>query len=172
MALIKCFECGTEVSEYAEKCPTCGCPMSVIKEHNSKPKNNNPYLLVFNSGRSIDLTGLEDKIAEEDLKNWGIFYNVFKTEFGASEDISHLVYSILGYNDYKFPDNYQKLYDAVCEHNRRRHNNLPTIKCPTCGSTCVRRISSGAKWIGAVFGGWHDKTARSQFECEHCGYMW
>lgn len=31
MALIKCIECGNNVSEYAESCPKCGCPMSVIK---------------------------------------------------------------------------------------------------------------------------------------------
>ena len=27
MALIKCPECGRQVSEYAENCPNCGCPM-------------------------------------------------------------------------------------------------------------------------------------------------
>ena len=32
MALIKCPECGQEISEYADKCTGCGCPMSKIKE--------------------------------------------------------------------------------------------------------------------------------------------
>ena len=31
MALIKCPECGQMISEYAEKCISCGCPMEVIK---------------------------------------------------------------------------------------------------------------------------------------------
>lgn len=30
MALQKCTECGHDVSTYADKCPNCGCPMSVI----------------------------------------------------------------------------------------------------------------------------------------------
>lgn len=33
MALITCPECGREISEYAESCIGCGCPMQVIKEH-------------------------------------------------------------------------------------------------------------------------------------------
>ena len=32
MALIKCIECGNNVSEYAESCPKCGCPMSSNKK--------------------------------------------------------------------------------------------------------------------------------------------
>lgn len=28
MAMIKCPECGTEVSDKAEKCPKCACPIS------------------------------------------------------------------------------------------------------------------------------------------------
>lgn len=32
MALLKCCECGKEVSEYAETCPNCGCEVSKIKE--------------------------------------------------------------------------------------------------------------------------------------------
>ena len=31
MALLKCTECGHDVSEYADKCPNCGCPIDIIK---------------------------------------------------------------------------------------------------------------------------------------------
>lgn len=27
MALVRCFECGREVSSYAASCPHCGCPV-------------------------------------------------------------------------------------------------------------------------------------------------
>lgn len=30
MALIGCPECKAKISEYAESCPHCGCPMKVI----------------------------------------------------------------------------------------------------------------------------------------------
>lgn len=32
MSLIKCIECGTEVSDLAEKCPKCAYPISSKKE--------------------------------------------------------------------------------------------------------------------------------------------
>lgn len=46
------------------------------------------------------------------------------------------------------------------------------IKCPTCNSTKVKRISGTAKVAGAVAFGLFSKTARSQFQCEKCGYKW
>lgn len=47
-----------------------------------------------------------------------------------------------------------------------------TPKCPTCGSTNVKKISVTAKVIGAVGFGLFSKTARSQFKCDNCGYKW
>lgn len=46
MALIKCPECGHSISEYADKCISCGCPMSKIKEliilkKSTKPEETN-----------------------------------------------------------------------------------------------------------------------------------
>ena len=33
MSLLKCSECNNSVSEYAEKCPVCGCPINIIKKN-------------------------------------------------------------------------------------------------------------------------------------------
>lgn len=43
MALIKCTECGKEISDKAEACPHCGCPISAMTEPESlkaEPTNN------------------------------------------------------------------------------------------------------------------------------------
>lgn len=40
MALIKCPECGKEISDKALSCPNCGCPSS---EFNAKSTSNCPY---------------------------------------------------------------------------------------------------------------------------------
>ena len=47
-----------------------------------------------------------------------------------------------------------------------------TIKCPTCGSTNVKRISDTKKATHAIAFGIYSKTAFSQFECEDCHYKW
>lgn len=48
--------------------------------------------------------------------------------------------------------------------------NIPT--CPTCGSTKLKKISDikrAGHWLAF---GFLSQTARSQFECENCGYKW
>ncbi len=52
----------------------------------------------------------------------------------------------------------------------RTPRNIP--KCPTCGSTNVKRISDTKKATHAIAFGIYSKTAFSQFECEDCHYKW
>lgn len=40
MALIKCSECGADVSEKASMCPKCGCPLDITKQVISDTKKN------------------------------------------------------------------------------------------------------------------------------------
>lgn len=49
-------------------------------------------------------------------------------------------------------------------------SNIP--KCPTCGSTNIKKITAGQKLGGMIGFGIFSKTARSQFECKNCGYKW
>ena len=45
-------------------------------------------------------------------------------------------------------------------------------KCPTCSSTNIKKISALSKVAGASMFGLFSKTARSQFQCNNCGYKW
>lgn len=47
-----------------------------------------------------------------------------------------------------------------------------TVKCPTCNSRDVKRISGTSRAAGAAMFGLFSKTVRSQFECRNCGYKW
>lgn len=47
-----------------------------------------------------------------------------------------------------------------------------TPKCPTCGSTQIKKISATSKVFGAAMFGLFSKTAKSQFCCKNCGYKW
>ena len=50
--------------------------------------------------------------------------------------------------------------------------NTPNIKCPTCGSKNVERISIANRAVHAYAFGLFSKTAKSQFKCKDCGYAW
>ena len=53
---------------------------------------------------------------------------------------------------------------------QQQESNVP--KCPTCGSTNIRKISASRKMLGAIGFGLLSKTARSQWECSNCGNKW
>lgn len=50
--------------------------------------------------------------------------------------------------------------------------NMNQPKCPTCGSTNIKKISLTSKAIGATMFGLFSKNATSQFKCNNCGYKW
>lgn len=45
-------------------------------------------------------------------------------------------------------------------------------RCPTCGSTNIRKLSAATRGVSLGLFGLASKTARSQFVCENCGYKW
>lgn len=53
MALIKCPECGTEISDKAISCPKCGCPINKVETEqdrvNVRGKNKGKNFLTFGS---------------------------------------------------------------------------------------------------------------------------
>lgn len=87
MALIKCNECGKEISDKADKCPNCGCPVkkqpytvtindtvvdidSIWENHRNKNKFikyiQNTYKMKYNDcldiyNRYIEYSGVTDK---------------------------------------------------------------------------------------------------------------
>lgn len=51
MAMIKCPECGKKISDKAEACPNCGCPIDKNSLNNidnqKKPKKNNALKILI-----------------------------------------------------------------------------------------------------------------------------
>lgn len=47
-----------------------------------------------------------------------------------------------------------------------------TPRCPTCGSTYIKRIGTFDKMTGIFFFGVLSTNARKQFECKNCNYKW
>lgn len=45
-------------------------------------------------------------------------------------------------------------------------------KCPTCGSTNIRKISTGERMISVGMLGLFSKKINKSFKCNACGYTW
>lgn len=64
-------------------------------------------------------------------------------------------------------------FKLQAEHkNSDSSNNVNVLKCPTCGSTNIRRMSGierGASiWAFGIF----SKKINKTFKCGNCGYTW
>lgn len=64
--------------------------------------------------------------------------------------------------------------DLRTEALKQKMNNISdsTPKCPTCGSTNIKKISSTAKVTNTVLFGIFGNKRKKQFHCESCGYEW
>ncbi len=58
MALIRCPECGRQISEYAEKCPGCGWPVQQLREEEDE---RDEYEKRRQNGRSSSKTKTKNR---------------------------------------------------------------------------------------------------------------
>ena len=144
MALIKCPECGQEISDKSDKCIHCGFPL-----------RNTPFLQENINGKYYDVNFLTDKSISQAKK-----ITMLREMTNYDIDLMDAKKMVLKYH----PTTQQQ------ESNKKVENNI--LRCPTCNSTKVKKISATSKVIGASMFGLFSKTARSQFKCEHCGYKW
>lgn len=179
MALITCPECEKEISDKSKQCIHCGYPLDynsrsfelynmVLKKIN---KNKNFFFakgllesgLEISKGQSYNLLNSVGNCIIKGIEYSNVEY--LKIQFLSCGYEMDFVPSD---SDYINPIN-SKISEWSSEWKRKQKN---AIKCPTCGSTNVERISTTAKVAGVVTFGLLSKTARSQFKCKHCGYKW
>lgn len=48
--------------------------------------------------------------------------------------------------------------------------NIP--KCPTCGSTNIRKIKAGERTASIIGFGIFSRKANKTWKCENCGHLW
>lgn len=60
-------------------------------------------------------------------------------------------------------------FRAANEHAKQKEN-VP--KCPTCGSTNIRKIGALERGTSASMFGLFSKKINKSFECKNCGYTW
>lgn len=189
MALIKCPECGKELSDKAPACINCGYPLANIPVENTIPQQSDSLLIIkkFNKGMArkfnrclfdFNLTDYPD-LAEPNMK---IGKNViFKDNSGNNLGtfcISTCIYigkiCTIGFDSLS-----TSIYEAVSEIHTdvvQTHFEKPDVpnevKCPTCGSSDVERVSSLEKAVNIGMFGLLGNKRTKQFRCNNCKYMW
>ena len=147
MSLIKCPECGKEISDKSHACIHCGYPISEnIINHNDKNENDN-------------LEHTESSAKFSDCPICGRH----------QEDM--IVCPVCGY---KYGDEIpdietvkKTLNKSIKDAEKKFKYNEKPITCPKCGSTQFSTLQRGHSLIFGWLG-----SGEPQNVCQKCGYKW
>lgn len=145
MALIKCPECGKEISDKAPTCIHCGFPISEIKLYNVV----RPYLA--EPGRYV----LEyENLTSEQAKEKKVFCEEHNKEWGAQ-------------NTFEIVDSDADLDYCNLEMRKIKVPDPSIIHCPKYGST---EYHAGARGFSIVTG--FIGSSKTVLTCLKCGNRW
>lgn len=175
MALIKCPECGKEISDKAQLCINCGYPIGNVS------KNNETYSLIL-----IGYSGDKKSIAKARSKAQDIFmdeYNIpIKDLYPMTNNLPCVFSTGLTYENAQFVKNKFERYNCIVEikqddnpinlaenekiSSQIQKMNAP-VTCPCCGSTSITTGQRGFSLVTGFIGS--NKTVN---RCAKCGHTW
>ena len=146
--IIKCWECGKEMSDAAENCPHCGYPLKA-EEESGKYKLTDDDIKYLNQK---NITGLQ------------------KTAYLIEKHYpQHLAFQLsMKYQEECDPEFKARRNNA--KRQAQQQANAP--KCPTCGSINIEKIGMGKKLFGGAMFGLFSSDVRKTMHCKSCGYKW
>lgn len=161
MSLLKCPECGDQVSEYADKCQKCGCPIEIIKRKQPKIEG---HIYTKINGLEYDVTKV--------VKLLLIYYK--KDDLNCIEKKE--AYEIIRKEFHITPHNFEKAFDeetmtvaeincAPIRQSAPQPSNVP--HCPKCGSTSIATTNRGYSFFTGFLG-----SGKPVNVCQKCGYKW
>lgn len=156
MALIRCSECGREVSSKATLCVHCGCPIEYVSKENVCIIHGREYDLTVFKERALanDASGLRP-----DSKN--IFFDLSDYVDGLSIfGAAHLMQEIIQTG--KVPETFDAEAHAI-----KFKEDDGLIHCPRCDSTNIVTGQRGYSMVWGMIG-----SNRTMNRCAKCGYKW
>ena len=161
MALIKCPECGKEVSDRAPACIHCGFPFS---ENKNKTKRTATFFKVI-------LTGYPKEQKLTLIRGLRLIFNMGLVEAkNASESLPFELVNGLTKDECedlkKQVESYHGSVEIVADYASTKHSNkTKQERCPLCGSTFLSTAKRGYSFLFGFFG-------RNDIVnvCKICGY--
>ena len=167
MALIICPECGKEISDQSKQCIHCGYPISEIVT----PHRTDERICIVN-GKEIYLHFLLYNIETKEK-----FDRLVRTIDCKGTTAIKIIKEVE--ETKKIPEtlNFETRTQSLkrqeqekLQRQQQEQANLP--KCPTCGSTNIRKIGSVERGTSIVAFGIFSKKINKTFKCGNCGYTW
>lgn len=171
MALIKCPECGKEISNIANHCIHCGFPLNVATEErnaiNSKLESN----ICIIDGTSYDLTELKYKLLQlpegklESEEDKDALLKIQRDLCWRIDGFS-IFASILLTNEIRATGKVPESFNAE-QYAAKFKEDDGLIHCPKCDST---NITTGARGYSVVWG--FVGSGKTVNRCAKCGHKW
>ncbi len=144
MALIKCPECGREISDRSDKCIHCGYPLEKESEQViingvifEKKYFCDPNVSKIDKIRILrQKLGLSLEVAKNTLEQWTNTSNI--------------------------PDSV-----ALITETQQKEHERNIVKCPKCGSTAIQTVNRGYSLMTGFLGSGSPRNV-----CQKCGYKW
>lgn len=142
MSLIMCTECKKDISEYAEMCPYCGCPVNKIKEEIEKINNSLPDRV------TCVVCGVARPISELRENNYKCKVCGADVRLTLNENLER-----------------DKGYQENISKQQTQHSTIP--QCPKCGSTAIESTQRGYSLLTGFLG-----SGKTMNYCKNCGHKW
>jgi len=195
MALIKCPECGKEISDKAVACPNCGFPLDQLEKDNSIEKEDDGKLYkVILKNVPTDAKVKAIKIIRDIHSNFGLAEAKKFVETIPNTVTTGLIYSDAIKLQKEFTDigitvevevdekveSKVDVFSEMQSNERERQEKYAREaaiedskpKCPTCGSTNIQKISGTKRWLTTGLFGLASSNVGKTMECKNCGYKW
>lgn len=174
--LIQCTECLHYISDKADKCPNCGCPMEDIlnaineqKELIKSVQKNTDIPISGNicviNGKEYDLTPVIPFIDHESSEYQSVHkvQKITKLDFtNAGCIVDHMALKR------EIPKTYNPL-NMTKPKLRDVPDNIGGVKCPYCGSTSTKKIGTGSRIASTAFFGLASNKIGKSYKCTKCG---
>lgn len=180
MALIECAECAAKISDMASTCPHCGCPVNKFQRSGvihflwqGARGGSLRKTTIFVDGiekatiRCGDSFSVEAEAGQHNIdlcQGRKILLHTVAVVGGSAMD-SYIVFKeTTGFTHAKL-----KLVTDTAEF-VDKINNIP--RCPTCGSTRIKKIAHAKRNISIHTWGIRSNLMNKTYECENCKYTW